>query len=60
MMSASTERIVLQIIELETKMQEEKLAGKDTTLLEEQIFSLRHQLNNLSEALNAPNFVLKG
>lgn len=59
-MSASSERILLQIIELETKIQEEKSQGKDTLLLEEQVTSLRKELNNLTEVLTSPNYVLKG
>lgn len=59
-MSASAERIYLQIIELETKIQENKSTGRSTDLLEEQVFSLREELSNLTEALTRPNFVLKG
>lgn len=59
-MSASAERIYLQIIELETKIQENKSTGRSTDLLEEQVFSLRAELSNLTEALTRPNFVLKG
>ena len=59
-MSASAERIYLQIIELETKIQENKSTGRSTDLIEEQVFYLREELSNLTEALTRPNFVLKG
>jgi len=59
-MSASSERILLQIIEIESKIQEEKSLGKDTVLLEEQVSALRKDLNSLTEVLTSPNFVLKG
>lgn len=59
-MSASSERILLQIIELESKIQEEKSRGKDTILLEEQVSSLRKELTSLTEVLASPNYVLKG
>lgn len=59
-MSASSERIFLQIIELETRIQEEKFQGKDTLLLEEQVSSLRKELSNLTEVLTSPSYVLKG
>ena len=59
-MSASSERILLQIIELESKIQEEKNLGKDTAVLEEQVAFLKKDLSNLNEVLTTPNFVLKG
>jgi len=59
-MSASAERIYLQIVELESRLQEDRAAGRDTILLEEQITFLRKELNSLTETLSSPNFVLKG
>jgi hypothetical protein len=59
-MSASSERILLQIIELESKIQEDRVLGKDTTVLEEQVAFLKKDLSSLNEVLTSPNFVLKG
>jgi hypothetical protein len=59
-MTASSERILLQIIDLEIKLQEDTTLGKDTTMLEEQISVLRKDLNNLTEGLTRPGAVLKG
>lgn len=59
-MSASAERIYLQIVELETRIQEDKSSGRSTDLLEEQVAVLRKELSSLTEALTGPNFVLKG
>lgn len=59
-MSATSERIILQIIELENKIQEDRSFGKDVSMLEEQVSLLKKELSNLNEVLSSPNFVLKG
>ena len=59
-MSASSEKVLLQLIELEQKIQEAKLSGKDTQLLEEQAFLLRRELETVNEILTNPKTVLKG
>lgn len=59
-MSASTEKILMQLIELEQRIQETKLSGKDATELEEQAMFLRKELETLNEILTNPKTVLKG
>lgn len=59
-MSASSEKILLLIVELENRIQEERVLGKNTELLEEQIVKLRQELSVLNEALTSPSYVLKG
>jgi len=59
-MSSSTEKILLQLIELEQKIHETKLLGRDTTLLEEQALILRKEFETLNEVLSNPKTVLKG
>ena len=59
-MTATAEKLLLTIIELEEKIQEEKELGKDTSLLEEQVFLLRKNLNEVNEVLNNKGSVLKG
>lgn len=59
-MSASSEKILLLIVELENRIQEERTLGKNTELLEEQIVKLRQELSVLNEALTSPSYVLKG
>jgi len=59
-MSASTEKILLQLIELEQKIYETKLTGRDTTFLEEQALVLRKEFETLNEVLTNPKTVLKG
>lgn len=59
-MTATAEKLLLMIIELEEKIQEEKILGKDTLLLEEQVLLLRKNLNEVNEVLNNKGAVLKG
>lgn len=59
-MSASSEKILLQLIELEQKIQDDNLLGKDTVIFEEQAQLLRKELQLLNEVLINPKSVLKG
>lgn len=59
-MSASSEKILLQLIELEEKIQDNKFLSKDTVILEEQAQLLRKELQALNEVLINPKTVLKG
>lgn len=59
-MSATSEKILLQLIELEQKIHETRQNGKDPTFLEEQALVLRKELETLNETLVNPKTVLKG
>lgn len=59
-MSATSEKLLLQVIELEQQVTLNKSLGKDTKNLEEQLEVLRNQLINLNESLANPKTVLKG
>lgn len=59
-MSASTETLLLQIIELENMINESKLRGEDCTQMEEMLFVLRGKFSMMNEALKRTQGVLKG
>lgn len=59
-MSATTETLLLQILELENKIIECKHRGIDTFYLETSLQSLKEKFSILNEALNNSNEVLKG
>ena len=59
-MSATTETILLQIIELENRILESRSRGEDCTQLEETLSSLKGRFATLNEALGKTQGVLKG
>jgi hypothetical protein len=59
-MSATTETILLQIIELENRILESRSRGEDCTQLEETLSSLKGRFVTLNEALGKTQGVLKG
>lgn len=59
-MSATTESLLLQIIDLENRINETRSRGENTSQLEETLLMLKSQFATLNEALNKPQGVLKG
>ena len=59
-MSATSEALLLEIIELERKVIEIKSRGEDSTHLEESLMNLRTKFATLNEALGKRQDVLKG
>ena len=59
-MSATTETLLLQIIELENRILESHSRGEDCTQLKETLSSLRDRFSTLNEALERTQGVLKG
>ena len=59
-MSATTETILLQIVELENRILETRSRGEDCTQLEETLLILRSRFATLNEALGKTQGVLKG
>jgi hypothetical protein len=59
-MSATTETLLLQIIELENRILESRSRGEDCTQLEETLSFLKGRFATLNEALGKTQGVLKG
>jgi len=59
-MSAATENLLLQIVDLEGRINDARSRGENTFQLEEVLLSLKTQFATLNEALNKPQGVLKG
>lgn len=59
-MSASTERLVEEISELERKIAAEPKGSRSIVMLQEQLISLRKELVRSNEALNEGRQLLKG
>lgn len=59
-MSASTEGLLLQIIELEQKILESKARGENSTEMEETLAFLKGKFAMMNEALNRTQGILKG
>lgn len=59
-MSASTENLLLQIIELEQKILESKARGKNSIEMEETLASLKGRFTSMNEALKKSQGLLKG
>jgi hypothetical protein len=59
-MSAATEELLLQIIELETAIQENASCCKDVSVLQERLIFLREKFHALNENLKKNSELLKG
>jgi hypothetical protein len=59
-MSATSETLLLQIIELENRLLESRSNGEDCTQLEETLSSLKCRFATLNEALGKAQGILKG
>jgi len=59
-MSASSETLLVQIIELEKKILESKSRGENSVELEETLSSLKGRFTSMNEALNKSQGLLKG
>ena len=59
-MSAATEELLLQIMQLESQIKEFQLQGKDASSLQEQLLFLRERFDSLNENLQKGDRVLKG
>ena len=59
-MSAATDNLLLQIVDLESRINDARSRGENTFQLEEALLSLKSQFATLNEALNKPQGVLKG
>jgi len=59
-MPATTEDLLLQILELEETIKTNINLRKDTSILQERLIVLKEQFELLNETLNKPNKVLKG
>jgi len=59
-MSASSEILLVQIIELEKKILESKSRGENSVELEETLSSLKGRFTSMNEALNKSQGLLKG
>lgn len=59
-MSATTETLLLQIIDLENRLLESRSKGEDCTHLEETLSSLKGRFATLNEALGKTQGILKG
>lgn len=59
-MSASSEKLLLQIVELEQKLLEAKSKGENFVEIEETLESLKYKFTIMNEALNEHQGILKG
>lgn len=59
-MSAAIESLLLQIIDLESRINEARSRGENTSHLEETLLVLKSQFATLNEALNKSQGLLKG
>lgn len=59
-MSASSEKLLLQILELEQKLLEAKSKGENFVEIEETLESLKYKFTIMNEALNERQGILKG
>lgn len=59
-MSAATEELLQQILDLENKIQEARTVGKNTQILQEKLILLKEQFDSMNENLNRSEKILKG
>jgi len=59
-MSAATEELLTQIIDLEESIKQRRSSGEDTFHLEEQLVFLRERFITLNESLKKNSSLLKG
>ena len=59
-MSAASEEILLQILQLESLLTESKTSGKNTSAIEQQLTELREKFLTMNENLKNNGSVLKG
>ena len=59
-MSATSETLLLQIVELENRLLELRGQGEDSSQLEETLSLLKNKFIIMNEALGKPQGVLKG
>ena len=59
-MSATSETLLLQIVELENRLLELRSRGEDSSQLEETLSLLKNKFIIMNEALGKPQGVLKG
>lgn len=59
-MSAATEELLQQILDIETKIQEARIIGKNTQVLQEKLVALKEQFDSMNENLNRSEKILKG
>lgn len=59
-MSAASEEILLQILQLESLLTESKTSGKNTSVIEQQLTELREKFLTMNENLKNNGSVLKG
>lgn len=59
-MSATSETLLLQIVELENRLLELRSQGEDSSQLEETLSLLKNKFIIMNEALGKPQGVLKG
>jgi hypothetical protein len=58
-MSATTEKLIEEISDLEKQISSEPRGSRNLVMLQEQLISLRKQLNQANEALNEGKQLLK-
>lgn len=59
-MSATSETLLLQIVELENRLLELRSQGEDSSQLEETLSLLKNKFIIMNEALGKPQGILKG
>jgi hypothetical protein len=59
-MSATSETLLLQIVELENRLLESRSRGEDSSQLEETLSLLKGRFTMMNEALGKPQGILKG
>jgi len=59
-MSATTENLLLKIVELEQKILESKARGENSIEMEETLALLKSRFTSMNEALSRSQGVLKG
>jgi len=59
-MSATSETLLLQIIELENRLLESRARGEDSSQLEETLSLLKGRFATMNEALGKTQGILKG
>ena len=59
-MSATSETLLLQIVELENRLLELRSQGEDSSQLEETLSLLKGRFITMNEALGKPQGILKG
>ena len=59
-MSATSETLLLQIVELENRLLESRARGEDSSQLEETLSLLKGRFSTMNEALSKTQGILKG